>query len=114
MFERPSGENQRGRFPIARAVIGIGAAILMRRAAYDRFDAIAPCGREENVAKHPAPMAHRESGACLRRDGFGPAHGDEVERRPCEIGFDPVAPASTNLIPSHVAGPVPGVAGSYR
>ena len=51
VFDRPIGQNQGVQFPIAKAYVNVEAANLMRFDACRRFDAMAPCGPQANMAK---------------------------------------------------------------
>ena len=115
VFGRPIGENQGVQFPIARAFVNIEAANLMRYRACELFDAQRPCGAEANMAKLLAADASWEAAdACLQyHGGFGFAAEYDVERKFRETRLYQVAPISTNLILSYVAGRILGLPRSF-
>ncbi|TCG02331.1 acyl-CoA dehydrogenase [Paraburkholderia strydomiana] len=115
VFGRPIGQNQGVQFPIARALINVEAANLMRFEAARRFDAHEPCGPQANMAKLLAADASWEAAnACLQfHGGFGFACEYDVERKFRETRLYQVAPISTNLILSYVAEHVLGLPRSF-
>ena len=115
VFGRPIGQNQGVQFPIAEAHIEIEAANLMRYEACKLFDAHEPCGAQANMAKYLAAKASWEAAnACIQfHGGFGFACEYDVERKFRETRLYQVAPISTNLILSYVAGHVLGMPRSF-
>ncbi|MGF6637411.1 acyl-CoA dehydrogenase family protein [Paraburkholderia sp. BL10I2N1] len=115
VFGRPIGQNQGVQFPIARALINVEAANLMRFEAARRFDAHEPCGPQANMAKLLAADASWEAAnACLQfHGGFGFACEYDVERKFRETRLYQVAPISTNLILSYVAEHILGLPRSF-
>ena len=115
MFDRPIGQNQGVQFPIARALVNVEAANLMRFRAAGKFDATQPCGAEANMAKLLAADASWEAAnVCLQtHGGFGFACEYDVERKFRETRLYQVAPVSTNLILSYIAEHVLGLPRSF-
>ena len=115
VFGRPIGQNQGVQFPIAKAFVKIEAANLMRYKACSLFDARKSCGAEANMALLLAAEASWEAAnACLQfHGGFGFACEYDVERKFRETRLYQVAPISTNLILSYVAGHVLGLPRSF-
>ena len=115
VFGRPIGQNQGVQFPIARALINVEAASLMRYEAARLFDAKQHCGTQANMAKLLAADASWEAAnACLQfHGGFGFACEYDVERKFRETRLYQVAPISTNLILSYVAEHVLGLPRSF-
>ena len=106
VFGRPIGQNQGVQFPIAESYIEVEAANLMRWKACELFDAHQPCGAQANMAKYLAAKASWEAAnVCLQtHGGFGFACEYDIERKFRETRLYQVAPISTNLIFSYVAG----------
>ncbi|SAK99372.1 acyl-CoA dehydrogenase [Caballeronia fortuita] len=115
VFGRPIGQNQGVQFPIARALVNVEAASLMRYKACELFDAHRHCGAQANMAKLLAADASWEAAnACLQfHGGFGFASEYDVERKFRETRLYQVAPISTNLILSYVAEHVLGLPRSF-
>jgi acyl-CoA dehydrogenase len=115
VFDRPIGQNQGIQFPIARALVNVEAADLMRFEAARLFDAHEPCGAQANMAKLLAADASWEAAnVCLQtHGGFGFAAEYDVERKFRETRLYQVAPISTNMILSYVAEHVLGLPRSY-
>ncbi|MFM7657928.1 MAG: acyl-CoA dehydrogenase family protein, partial [Burkholderiaceae bacterium] len=115
VFERPIGQNQGVQFPIAKALVNVEAASLMRYKACELFDAGKPCGAEANMAKMLAADASWEAAnACLQfHGGFGFAADYDVERKFRETRLYQVAPISTNLILSYIAEHLLGLPRSF-
>ncbi|CAE6898294.1 MULTISPECIES: acyl-CoA dehydrogenase family protein [Paraburkholderia] len=115
VFGRPIGQNQGVQFPIARALVNIEAASLMRYKACELFDAHQHCGAQANMAKLLAADASWEAAnACLQfHGGFGFASEYDVERKFRETRLYQVAPISTNLILSYVAEHILGLPRSF-
>jgi len=105
VFDRPIGQNQGVQFPIARALVNVEAASLMRYDACRRFDAQQPCGTQANMAKLLAADASWEAAnVCLQfHGGFGFATEYDIERKFRETRLYQVAPISTNLILANIA-----------
>jgi acyl-CoA dehydrogenase len=115
VFGRPIGQNQGVQFPIARALVNVEAANLMRYKACQLFDAHQHCGAQANMAKLLAADASWEAAnACLQfHGGFGFASEYDVERKFRETRLYQVAPISTNLILSYVAEHILGLPRSF-
>lgn len=115
VFDRPIGQNQGVQFPIARALINVEAASLMRYEACRLFDAHQACGAQANMAKLLAADASWEAAnVCLQfHGGFGFANEYDIERKFRETRLYQVAPISTNLILSYVAEHVLGLPRSF-
>ena len=115
VFGRPIGQNQGVQFPIARALVNVEAASLMRFEACRRFDTGLPCGPQANMAKLLAADASWEAAnVCLQtHGGFGFATDYDVERKFRETRLYQVAPVSTNLILAYLAEHVLGLPRSY-
>jgi acyl-CoA dehydrogenase len=115
VFGRPIGQNQGVQFPIARALVNVEAASLMRYKACELFDARQHCGAQANMAKLLAADASWEAAnACLQfHGGFGFASEYDVERKFRETRLYQVAPISTNLILSYVAEHILGLPRSF-
>ena len=115
VFGRPIGQNQGVQFPIARALVNVEAASLMRFEACRLFDAGLPCGPQANMAKLLAADASWEAAnVCLQtHGGFGFATDYDVERKFRETRLYQVAPVSTNLILAYLAEHVLGLPRSY-
>ena len=115
VFGRPIGQNQGVQFPIARALVNVEAASLMRFEACRRFDAGLPCGAQANMAKLLAADASWEAAnVCLQtHGGYGFAVEYDVERKFRETRLYQVAPVSTNLILAHVAEKALGLPRSF-
>ncbi|MFM0092813.1 acyl-CoA/acyl-ACP dehydrogenase [Paraburkholderia sediminicola] len=115
VFGRPIGQNQGVQFPIARALVNVEAANLMRYKACELFDAHQHCGAQANMAKLLAADASWEAAnACLQfHGGFGFACEYDVERKFRETRLYQVAPISTNLILSYVAEHILGLPRSF-
>lgn len=115
VFGRPIGQNQGVQFPIARALVNVEAASLMRFEACRLFDAGLPCGPQANMAKLLAADASWEAAnVCLQtHGGFGFAVDYDVERKFRETRLYQVAPVSTNLILAYLAEHVLGLLRSY-
>ena len=115
VFGRAIGQNQGVQFPIARALVNVEAASLMRFEACRRFDAGRPCGAQANMAKLLAADASWEAAnVCLQtHGGYGFAVAYDVERKFRETRLYQVAPVSTNLILAHVAEKVLGLPRSF-
>ncbi|SIT49398.1 Acyl-CoA dehydrogenase domain-containing protein [Paraburkholderia piptadeniae] len=115
VFGRPIGQNQGVQFPIARALVNVEAANLMRYKACELFDAHQHCGAQANMAKLLAADASWEAAnACLQfHGGFGFAAEYDVERKFRETRLYQVAPISTNLILSYVAEHILGLPRSF-
>jgi acyl-CoA dehydrogenase len=115
VFGRPIGQNQGVQFPIARALVNVEAANLMRYKACELFDANQHCGAQANMAKLLAADASWEAAnACLQfHGGFGFASEYDVERKFRETRLYQVAPISTNLILSYVAEHIIGLPRSF-
>ncbi|TAL81842.1 MAG: acyl-CoA dehydrogenase [Candidimonas sp.] len=115
VFGRPIGKNQGVQFPIARALVNIEAASLMRYEACRLFDARQACGAQANMAKLLAADASWEAAnVCLQfHGGFGFANEYDIERKFRETRLYQVAPISTNLILSYVAEHVLGLPRSF-
>ena len=115
VFGRPIGQNQGVQFPIARALVSVEAASLMRFEACRRFDAGLACGAQANMAKLLAAEASWEAAnVCLQtHGGYGFAVEYDVERKFRETRLYQVAPISTNLILSYVAEKVLGLPRSF-
>jgi acyl-CoA dehydrogenase len=115
VFGRPIGQNQGVQFPIARALVNVEAADLMRIRAAELFDKGAACGAEANMAKLLAADASWEAAnmAVQTHGGFGFADDYDIERKFRETRLYQVAPISTNLILAYVAEHVLGLPRSY-
>jgi acyl-CoA dehydrogenase len=115
VFGRPIGQNQGVQFPIARAYMAMRAAELMVREAAALYEAGKDCGAEANMAKQLAAEASWEAAdMCVQtHGGFGFAEEFDVERKFREARLYRVAPISTNLVLSHLAGHVLGLPRSY-
>ncbi len=115
VFNRPIGQNQGVRLPMADGYIETEAANLMRFKACELFDAGKPCGAEANMAKYLAAKASWEAAnMCLQtHGGFGFACEYDVERKFRETRLYQVAPISTNLIYSYVAEHLLGLPRSF-
>ena len=115
VFGRPIGQNQGVQFPIARALVNVEAASLMRFEACRLFDAGLPCGPQANMAKLLAADASWEAAnICLQtHGGFGFAVDYDVERKFRETRLYQIAPVSTNLILAYLAEHVLGLPRSY-
>ena len=115
VFGRAIGQNQGVQFPIARALVNVEAASLMRFEACRRFDAGRPCGAQANMAKLLAADASWEAAnVCLQtHGGYGFAVEYDVERKFRETRLYQVAPVSTNLILAYVAEKVLGLPRSF-
>jgi alkylation response protein AidB-like acyl-CoA dehydrogenase len=115
VFGRPIGENQGVQFPIARNYVQLSAAALMVEKAAAMFDAGESCGTEANMAKMLASEASwAAADTCIQtHGGFGFAEEFDIERKFRETRLYQVAPISTNLILSHVATHVLGMAKSF-
>jgi acyl-CoA dehydrogenase len=115
VFGRPIGQNQGIQFPVARALISVEAADLMRFRAAELFDSGEPCGAEANMALLLAADASWEA-ANAAVQTFGGYSFDaeyDVERKFRETRLFQVAPISTNLILSYVAEHVLGLPRSF-
>jgi acyl-CoA dehydrogenase len=115
VFGRPIGQNQGIQFPVARALISVEAADLMRFRAAELFDSGEPCGAEANMALLLAADASWEA-ANAAVQTFGGYSFDaeyDVERKFRETRLFQVAPISTNLILSYVAEHVLGLQRSF-
>ena len=115
VFDRPIGQNQGIRFPIAEAYMEIEAANLMRYKACALYDQRKNCGAEANMAKHLCAKASWEAAnVCIQtHGGFGFAAEYDVERKFRETRLYLVAPISTNLILSYLAEHVLGLPRSF-
>ena len=115
VFGRPIGQNQGVQFPIARALVDVEAASLMRFEACRRFDAGLPCGAQANMAKLlSADASWPAANVCLQtHGGYGFAVDYDVERKFRETRLYQVAPVSTNLILAYIAEKVLGLPRSY-
>ena len=115
VFGRPIGQNQGVQFPIARALVNVEAADLMRIRAAELFDRHEPCGAEANMAKLLAADASWEAAnvAVQTHGGFGFAEDYDIERKFRETRLYQVAPVSTNLILAYLAEHVLGLPRSY-
>ena len=115
VFNRPIGQNQGVQFPIARALVNVEAASLMRFEACRLFDAGLACGPQANMAKLLAADASWEAAnICLQtHGGFGFAVDYDVERKFRETRLYQIAPVSTNLILAYLAEHVLGLPRSY-
>ena len=115
VFGRPIGQNQGVQFPIARALVNVEAASLMRFEACRLFDAGLACGPQANMAKLLAADASWEAAnICLQtHGGFGFAVDYDVERKFRETRLYQIAPVSTNLILAYLAEHVLGLPRSY-
>ena len=115
VFGRPIGQNQGVQFPIARALVNVEAASLMRFEACRLFDAGLACGPQANMAKLLAADASWEAAnICLQtHGGFGFAVDYDVERKFRETRLYQVAPVSTNLILAYLAEHMLGLPRSY-
>ena len=115
VFGRPLGKNQGVQFPIARAYASVEAAALMVGRAASLFDRGEPCGAEANLAKLLAADASWEAAntAVQTFGGYGFDAEYDVERKFRETRLYQVAPISTNLILSYLAGHVLGLPGSF-
>jgi acyl-CoA dehydrogenase len=115
VFGRPIGQNQGIQFPIARALINVEAADLMRIRAAELFERQQPCAAEANMAKYLAAEASWEAANVTVQTfgGFGFAEEYDVERKFRETRLYQVAPVSTNLILSYIAEHVLGLPRSY-
>jgi acyl-CoA dehydrogenase len=115
VFGRPIGQNQGVQFPIARALVNVEAANLMRIRAGELFDRGEACGAEANMAKLLAADASWEAAnvAVQTHGGFGFAEDYDIERKFRETRLYQVAPISTNLILTYVAEHVLGLPRSY-
>ena len=115
VFGRPIGQNQGVQFPIARALVNVEAASLMRFEACRLFDAGLACGPQANMAKLLAADASWEAAnICLQtHGGFGFAVDFDIERKFRETRLYQIAPVSTNLILAYLAEHVLGLPRSY-
>ncbi len=115
VFGRPIGQNQGVQFPIARALVNVEAADLMRFRAAELFDGGAACGAEANMAKLLAADASWEAAnvAMQTYGGYGFAVEHDIERKFRETRLYQIAPISTNLILAYVAEHVLGLPRSY-
>ncbi|HTV88064.1 MAG TPA: acyl-CoA dehydrogenase family protein [Stellaceae bacterium] len=118
VFGRPIGQNQGIQHPLAERWIELEAAeLLMLRAAaaYDRGEEPGTVGAYANAAKYFAAEAgHRAcETAVLTHGGMGYAREFHVERFFREIQIARIAPISPQLILSHIAERVLGLAKSY-
>jgi acyl-CoA dehydrogenase len=115
VFGRPIGKNQGIQFPIARAYANVEAASLMVDKAASLFDRGESCGAEANLAKLLAADASWEAAnvAVQTFGGYGFDAEYDVERKFRETRLYQVAPISTNLILSYVAGHVLGLPRSF-
>jgi acyl-CoA dehydrogenase len=105
VFGRPIGANQAIAFPLARSLVSVRAADLMRVRAAKRFDGGLDCGSEANMAKLLASEASWEAAnaAIQTFGGYGFASEFDVERKFRETRLYQVAPVSSNLILAHLA-----------
>ena len=115
VFGRAIAHNQGIQFPIAKALINVEAASLMRYEAARLFDAGLSCGAQANMSKLLAADASWEAAnVCLQtHGGFGFAAEYDIERKFRETRLYQVAPISTNLILSYVGEHVLGMPKSY-
>jgi acyl-CoA dehydrogenase len=115
VFGRPLGQNQGVRFPIAKAYAQVRAAELRVHHAAALFKAGADCGAEANMANMLAADASwaAAEAAFQTHGGFGFAEEYDNERKFRETRLYQVAPVSTNLILSYIAGHVLGMPRSY-
>jgi acyl-CoA dehydrogenase len=118
VFGRPIGQNQGIQHPLAERWIELEAAELLvwrAAAAYDRGDDAGAVGASANAAKYFAAEAgHRAcETAVLTHGGMGYAREFHVERFFREIQIARIAPVSGQLILSHIAERVLGLAKSY-
>ncbi len=115
VFGRPIGQNQGVQFPIARALVNVEAADLMRFRAAELFDRGAACGAEANMAKLLAADASWEAAnvAMQTYGGYAFAAENDIERKFRETRLYQIAPISTNLILAYVAEHVLGLPRSY-
>jgi acyl-CoA dehydrogenase len=115
VFDRPIGQNQGVKFPIARAHAELEAADLMCRKAAALFAAGRYCGADANIAKLLAPEAtwHAAEAAMQTHGGFSYAREYDVERKWRECHLYQIAPISTNMVLAYVAQHVLGLPRSY-
>ncbi len=104
VFDRPIGQNQGVKFPIARCYTEVEAAWLMVEKAAHLFDAGEACGAEANMSKMLASEASWRAGdVCMQtHGGFAFAKEYHIERKFRETRLYQIAPISTNLILSFI------------
>ena len=115
VFGRPIGQNQGLAHPLADALIGLDAAVLMARKAAWLYDAGKPCGREANMAKYLCSNAAFAAAdrAVQIHGGFGYAAEYHVERYFRESRLARIAPISNEMVLNYVAEHVMGLPRSY-
>lgn len=115
VFDRPIGQNQGIQHPLAKSWMELQAANLMMFKAASLYDAGQPCAAEANAAKYLAAEAcfHTCENAILTHGGMGYAKEYHVERYLRESLIPRIAPVSRELILSHIAERVLGLAKSY-
>ncbi len=115
VFGRPIGMNQGIQHPLARNWAELEAADLMTMKAAWLYDTGADCGAEANAAKYLAAEAGFRAAetAVMTHGGMGYAQEYHVERYLRESLIPRIAPVSRELILSHIAERVLGLAKSY-
>ena len=115
VFGRPIGQNQGIQHPLARCWAHLEAADLMTFKAAELYDQGQECGAEANAAKYLAGEAGFTAAetAVMTHGGMGYAQEYHVERYLRESLIPRIAPVSRELILSHIAERVLGLATSY-
>ncbi len=115
VFGRPIGQNQGIQHPLARCWAHLEAADLMTWKAAELYDQGRECGAEANAAKYLAGEAGFTAAetAVMTHGGMGYAQEYHVERYLRESLIPRIAPVSRELILSHIAERVLGLAKSY-
>ncbi len=115
VFGRPIGQNQGIQHPLARCWAHLEAADLMTFKAAELYDQGQECGAEANAAKYLAGEAGFTAAetAVMTHGGMGYAQEYHVERYLRESLIPRIAPVSRELILSHIAERVLGLAKSY-
>jgi len=115
VFDRPIGMNQSIQHPLAECWMNLEAAYGMAMKAARLYDSGQECGAEANAAKFLGARAgHRAAEqAVLTHGGMGYAREFHVERLLREVMIARLAPVSEQMILSHIAEKVLGLARSY-
>src|SRR5579871_6585943 len=115
VFDRPIGQNQAIQHPLAENWVELQAAQLLTMKAAWLYDNGRECGAEANAAKFFSAEAGFRAceRAILTHGGMGYSKEFHVERYMREIMIPRLAPVSRELILSHIAERVLGLAKSY-
>jgi len=115
VFDRPIGMNQSIQHPLAERWMNLEAAFSLAMKAAHLYDSGLECGAEANAVKFSGARAgHRAAEqAVLTHGGMGYAREFHVERLLREVMIARLAPVSEQMILSHIAEKVLGLARSY-